>query len=486
MDWLHTFFASLFAGVALFGGSQTLTLDVDGSFLLPTGTSFKIESGEFAIRETTGDWRMVFPAAGAGSATYNARSMIIAGPTTNTATDYLCSTWAFWALDCSTDTTGADLGVQDDLQVGDTITASSTLATNATTTNLSVLSLNAASCDLKSTTDGVFYCGTDASGGASSYDAWTHPVAGQSATTSLMLLNGAASTTLASFNYASSTLYYGAGLANCNTENMLTWTDGRFGCEADTSGGGGGANDFTFSTNFGVITAATSSRVWAQNGLFASSTLRLHKGTTSVEPILFDAGATTTSAVDGELGMTTDVLYTATDAGNRGYIPVRHFIRADATRTFTSNTSEQAIFTTPANGRITLETGLYKFEGLLQVSSMSATSGNGAVDILGAGTAVVGGWSWQATGGDVAANSAGAAHGGSWHQTQQSGTNIVTAGTGTGLTVRVWGTFEVTTAGTVIPSFTMTTAASGVVQIGSYMMFERIGSTDVVEFGQWD
>ena len=43
-----------------------------------------------------------------------------------------------------------------------------------------------------------------------------------------------ASTTLFSTGYASSTLYYGAGLANCASENMLTWTDGRFGCEFDT------------------------------------------------------------------------------------------------------------------------------------------------------------------------------------------------------------------------------------------------------------
>ena len=47
-----------------------------------------------------------------------------------------------------------------------------------------------------------------------------------------------ASTTLLSTNYASSTLYYGAGLTTCASENMLTWTDGRFGCESDTSGGG--------------------------------------------------------------------------------------------------------------------------------------------------------------------------------------------------------------------------------------------------------
>lgn len=238
-----------------------------------------------------------------------------------------------------------------------------------------------------------------------------------------------------------------------------------------------------------TLFAIGSSTPTATTTLFSISntgTVNLFKGTTLAAPLRLSEGATTTTAVDGEIEMDSNTFYGTTDGGNRGYIPVRHFIRADATRTFTSNTSEQAIFTSPANGRITLETGLYKFEGLIQVASMSATSGNGAVDILGAGTAVVGAWSWAAVGNDAAAGAAGAAAGGSWMQAQQSAASIVTAGTGTGLSVRVRGTFEVTTAGTMIPSFTMVTAAASVLQIGSYMMFERIGGTTYTTVGQFN
>lgn len=58
-----------------------------------------------------------------------------------------------------------------------------------------------------------------------------------------------ASSTLFSAYYASSTLYYGAGLANCNTGNMLTWTNGVFGCEDDSTGGGGGGANSKWATS---------------------------------------------------------------------------------------------------------------------------------------------------------------------------------------------------------------------------------------------
>jgi hypothetical protein len=49
----------------------------------------------------------------------------------------------------------------------------------------------------------------------------------------------------------------------------------------------------------------------------------------------------------------------------------------------------------------------------------------------------------------------------------------------------VKGTFEVTGAGTIIPSFAQTTAAAAVVSIGSYFTCERVGSTSVTSIGQW-
>src|SRR6185437_9933427 len=51
------------------------------------------------------------------------------------------------------------------------------------------------SCDVKALTDGSLYCGTDATGAGGGSDPFTHPSAGISATTTLLALNGGASTT---------------------------------------------------------------------------------------------------------------------------------------------------------------------------------------------------------------------------------------------------------------------------------------------------
>jgi len=213
---------------------------------------------------------------------------------------------------------------------------------------------------------------------------------------------------------------------------------------------------------------------------------RLAAGTTTDSPLAFQAGTNKTTPADGDIEMDADCLYGCTDAGNRGYIPIKHIIRADATRTFTSNTSQQAIFNSPASGTLTLETGTYLFEGLIAMTSMSGTSGNGKFSLIGAGGATLGSILWQAYGNDNTAESTGAAIGGSWHViATQTAANISTAAAGTALCFFVKGTFEVTVAGTIIPSFAQTTAAAAVVSIGSYFTCERIGSTTMTSVGQW-
>lgn len=204
----------------------------------------------------------------------------------------------------------------------------------------------------------------------------------------------------------------------------------------------------------------------------------------STAPLQLVAGTLQTTAEDGAVEMDGDCFYGCTDAGNRGYIPVRHFIRANATRTFTSNTTSQAIFTSPTNGTLTLEVGTYLFEGILYFTAMSATSGNLLINMLGAGTATIAAWLWDAVGVDGAAGTA-AAYSGTAMITSTSPASIVTAGTGTALSVRVSGTFQVTVAGTIIPSITMVTASSTVLAVGSFLVFERIGNASVVSIGQW-
>lgn len=108
--------------------------DYDGAFIFRQLGTNPDSDAEFIFLEESGDWRFVLPKSGAGLATYNPRSMIIAGPSTNVSSTLRCSTWGFNAIDCNTSATGADLGVQDDLQVLGSAFVSSTLNASGTIT----------------------------------------------------------------------------------------------------------------------------------------------------------------------------------------------------------------------------------------------------------------------------------------------------------------------------------------------------------------
>lgn len=247
--------------------------------------------------------------------------------------------------------------------------------------------------------------------------------------------------------------------------------------------GNGAVIDFSTAASTSDVTITHSSNALT----LAGGTWILPAVTTTVAPLKFTTGGTLlTTAEDGAIEMDDDCFYGTTDAGNRGVIPVEHIIRANATRTFVSNTAQQAIFNDPTNGTLTLEVGTYLFEGVIAMTSMSATSGNGKFSVIGAGTATLGDILWQAWGNDALAEAAAAAVGGGWHIiATQTAVNIVAAGAATAVAFSVKGTFTVTVAGTIIPSFAQTTASAAVVSIGSFFKCNRIGSTSMVSVGQW-
>lgn len=198
------------------------------------------------------------------------------------------------------------------------------------------------------------------------------------------------------------------------------------------------------------------------------------------------AGTLQTTPDDGSIEMDGDVFYMTTDAGNRGVVSVEHIIRADSTRTFTSNTSDQVIFTTPANGRLTLETGCYLIEGMLAFTSMSATSGNLVFKLKGGGSATLAAIMVNTFGADIGAASIAGAMGMQWNTTGNSTTNAITAAGNASLLLRVYGTFEVSAGGTIQPSIALTTAAAAVLSIGSHLRVRRIGSQSMTSVGDWD
>lgn len=200
---------------------------------------------------------------------------------------------------------------------------------------------------------------------------------------------------------------------------------------------------------------------------------------------VFGSGTVLTTAEDGALEQDADAFYLTTDGGNRGVVSVEHWVRADSSRSLPNDTNENAIFDS-ANDTLTLETGVYYFSGMMQVTGMSATSGNALIDILGAGTATAGTWLWTICGLDNSTTTTVADDDCAQRTTQDSAASAVAAGTGTAMRVNFRGTFEVTAGGTIIPSIDQVTASAATLAAGSYFTIKRIGSTSMTAIGQWN
>jgi len=153
--------------------------------------------------------------------------------------------------------------------------------------------------------------------------------------------------------------------------------------------------------------------------------------------------------------------------------------------TLTSQTAAQKLFNWSTNGALTLTTGVYRFRCLIYLTTMSGTSGNGAFHLLGSGTATLARILYHVTGVDNTTPLVSAARGGSASVTSASAASMVTAATGTGLTAIIEGVFDMTVAGTIIPSIALVTAAAAVVKTGSFFECERIANTATATSSGW-
>jgi hypothetical protein len=116
-------------------------------------------------------------------------------------------------------------------------------------------------------------------------------------------LADATTTNLGVTGTASTTRLFGAALTTCNSGNVLTWSGGLFGCATDQTSAGG-ASPFTWTSNYSVIAAATTSPLWAQSGLFASSTSHFAAADfmTASSTTLFSTGSTTVTGAFNAVG----------------------------------------------------------------------------------------------------------------------------------------------------------------------------------------
>lgn len=179
-------------------------------------------------------------------------------------------------------------------------------------------------------------------------------------------------------------------------------------------------------------------------------------------------------------------LYASVAASKRGSIPVTSWAALAAAYTLTSTTSTQKLFNVPAGGVLSVVASTrYRFECLISLSSMSATSGNALFDLLGAGSATLTGVAWCCYGLDATTPGTAAAVGGGFTATNAASGNIVVAATGTAMFALITGTFRVNAGGTIVPSIGLTTAAAAVVGADSYFVCSPMGPAATTTIGDW-
>ena len=218
----------------------------------------------------------------------------------------------------------------------------------------------------------------------------------------------------------------------------------------------------------GIATGATANS--ADATLLARAN---HTGTQLAASVSdFDAAVAATASVTANTAkISSEPVYIGVLAGNY---------------TLTNTALVQKLFNWTANGALTLPTGVYVFECMAQIASMSATSGNGRFDLSGGGTATLGRIMQSSTGRDVATvGSLPTAQSGAMVAANVFTTNTVLAGVAVAMEVSVTGSFDVTVTGTIIPSILLTTAVAAIVQAGSRFRCQRIADTGAVTVGTW-
>ncbi len=156
-----------------------------------------------------------------------------------------------------------------------------------------------------------------------------------------------------------------------------------------------------------------------------------------------------------------------------------------ANYSLSSITTAQKLFNWSTNGALTLAAGTYRFTCSLLITSMSTTSGSAKFDLKGAGSAIFGKMSMQDFGsrGTVAVGGT-TATSGTASDVPASGGVLATAATSAALRASIHGTFEITTAGTIIPSIALDVAAAAVVNAGSYFECIYLGPAAALG-GSW-
>jgi hypothetical protein len=295
-----------------------------------------------------------------------------------------------------------------------------------------------------------------------------------------------------------------AALLVAGTNITLTYNDGANTLTIAAAGGGGGVSD----GDKGDITVSSSGTVWtvdndsittAKLANMATATIRgrVTAGTGDPEDLtgtqvttLLDVFTPSLKGLAPSSGggtsnfLRADGTWAAPSGGGGGVAP--SYILQNTDRTLTSTTAAQQIFNQTTNGRITLTTGLYEFQLLIDIDTMSATSGNATFSLVGAGTATAFIELAQAVGIDNNNELGTGARTGDGMRAGAGTLALASSATGTAVLSEIYGTFEVTVAGTLIPSIALDTAVPAVVRAGTFMRITKLGNAGVYASGDFD
>lgn len=265
-------------------------------------------------------------------------------------------------------------------------------------------------------------------------------------------------------------------------ENAHTGTSStNIGVDASASGG---------TLNIGLEVTRGNSGFLLASGTLPSARFHIGAGTASLAPLKFTSGTNLTNAEKSAVEYDGTVFYTTIDTLARGVLPSKYFVVLDADNTLTSSTTAQAIFDGgggSTNGAINLPTGLYEFEMLIHLTSLSATSGT--VSFSFGGTSTRPSFIWRSFGAKPADVAAANASVGNYFTTAANIANNVEAlsiaTTNTAAWYHVNGIIRISGAGTLIPNITLSVASAGVVKKDSYFKINRLGLSGVANVGRW-
>lgn len=194
------------------------------------------------------------------------------------------------------------------------------------------------------------------------------------------------------------------------------------------------------------------------------------------------AGATIVIPPNSSRTLVSDGTYWYVDGPLDGLALGEQLITQNAPYTLTSQTAVQPIFNTGA-GFVAILPGNYFFEGLVTLSSLSATSGAFGFALGAYYGLTIAGCAWDSVGNKAALSTAATPQ--ATCNTAAANTAVVSATTGTDGWMRVRGKIRASTNGALRPEVSLGVAAAAVVGADSYFRLWTAGLAATTTVGAW-